>query len=230
MTEYLLFIDTEASALPKNWNLGYGVKGNWPYCVQVAWIIFTNTGQEIKRTNFYINNTDFTTSHSALKVHGITDEYRQANGIDRATALTHLTNDLSTYKPLIIGHFIDLDFNILGSDSYRTETENPLKQYAAFCTMKATTHRVQNPNNKFLRLGELYKQLFDKKLGDQHNALEDAKATAECFFELIRRGELKEETIQLQQRLLVEPKGMKTTGCLIPVLLILLLTFLTFII
>lgn len=226
---YLLFIDTEASALPIDWSLGYGVKGNWPYCVQVAWIVYTAGGDEVKRVNRYINNNDFKTSKSAFKVHGISDEFRHTRGIDRTTALTQLINDLNTYKPLIIGHFIELDFNILAADYHRQGIENPLKHYPTFCTMRATKHLVQNPQSKFLRLSQLYSLLLNKKLSDQHNAIEDAKATADCFFELVRRGELKEEKIALQQKILGEPSRSKRTGCFFPLLLILLLTFLIYV-
>jgi DNA polymerase-3 subunit epsilon len=111
-----------------------------------------------------------------------------------------LHQDLVKYQPLVLGHFMEFDRLMVGADFYRTEIENLVKKETTFCTMLASTHLVKNPTLKFFRLGELYETLFNKKLEDQHNALADAKATAACFFELFRRGEIDEDKISLQQQ------------------------------
>jgi len=51
-----------------------------------------------------------------------------------------------------------------------------------------------------MRLNELYSLLFGREMENQHNALADALATKECFFEQLRRGDITDETIQHQQR------------------------------
>src|SRR5438128_7128721 len=115
-----------------------------------------------------------------------------------------LADDFLKYKPLVIGHFMEFDMHMIGADFYRTGIENPIKKEATFCTMLATTAFVKNPALKFFRLGELYETLFNKPLENQHDALVDAKATAECFFELFKRGEIDDKTILLQQKQVVK--------------------------
>lgn len=233
MTDYLLFIDTEASGLPKDWEKPYSAKDNWPFCVQVSWVIYTAAGKEIKQENHFIQETNLKISKSALKVHGITEAYLQTNGEGRKEVMEMLAADVRKFKPLIVGHFIEFDCAMLGADFYRTGVENPIKREMTFCTMLATRHLVQNPSLKFFRLGELYQTLFHTTLNNQHNALVDAKATAECFFELKMRGEVSDETIALQQnevRAKSDAHALnaqeKQRGCVIPLIFIIFLTYL----
>ncbi|HEX8278475.1 MAG TPA: 3'-5' exonuclease [Segetibacter sp.] len=200
MNDYLLFLDTETSGLPKNWNLPYSAKNNWPFCLQVSWVIYTKDGQQLKRENHYIKDETVAIAQSATKIHGITRAFLNENGQDRKVVMELLHADLIKYHPLVLGHFMEFDRVMIGADFYRTEIENLVQKETTFCTMLASTHLIKNPTLKFLRLGQLYETLFDKKLENQHNALVDAEATAACFFELLRRGEIDENTIKLQQQ------------------------------
>lgn len=229
MSEYLLFLDTEASGLPKNWALPYSAQNNWPYCVQVSWIIYKKSGQKLKQESHYIIEPDVKIAKSATKIHGITLSFLEKNGQSRIEVMKMLADDVIKYQPLVIGHFMEFDFRMTAVDFYRTGIENPVKNEMTFCTMVATTHLVKNPVKKFLRLGELYKVLFGRTLKDQHNALVDANATAECFFELVKRGEITEQSIALQQkkeiRLHTENPG---AGCTVSMLLFISLILLIF--
>ncbi len=227
LTDYLLFIDTETSGLPKDWEKPYSAKDNWPFCVQIAWIIYTKEGKQLKQENHYINENDFKISASSIKIHGITHKFLGENGKSRKEVLKMLYDDVIKYQPLVIGHFMDFDYKMTGVDFYRTGIENPVKKEMTFCTMRAATFMIKNPSLKFFRLGDLYEALFHTKLYNQHNALVDAKATADCFFELIKRGEVTDETIASQQKATFEAElKEKPEGCMFPVLLIILLTFL----
>ncbi len=223
MKEYLLFVDTEASGLPKNWDLPYTEKDNWPYCVQVAWIIYTNKGQKVKQENHYIKDKDFEISKSSIEIHGITRDFLTANGDNRKEIFKCLADDIDRYDPLIIGHFMEFDGHMLSADFFRAGIDNPIKKEQTFCTMVGTSHLVQNPYLKYFRLGDLYAFLFNSTLKNQHNALVDATATAACFFELQKRGEVTDEKIALQQ----EKTAKKDTknnnsGCLIPLIVIII--------
>ncbi|MEJ7679932.1 MAG: exonuclease domain-containing protein [Segetibacter sp.] len=150
MTDYLLFLDIEASGLPKKWELPYSAKDNWPFCVQVCWIIYSKDGQEVKQENHYIKETDFKISKSSTKIHGIIQSYIEANGQSRTEVLKMLSDDVVKYQPLLIGHFMEFDFNMISVDFYRAGIENPVKKEMTFCTMLATTHLIKNPILKFL--------------------------------------------------------------------------------
>jgi len=229
VNDYLLFIDTEASGLPKNWNLPYNTPGNWPHCVQIAWVIFSRDGKKIKEENHYIKNDDFAIAESATKIHDITREFLNEKGEYRKDVLKLLSQDLNTYTPLVVGHFMQFDLHMLGADFFRESMEDPLKKEGAFCTMLGSTHLIKNPSVKFLRLEQLYKTLFNKTLENIHNAIVDAKATALCFFELMRRGEINEEIISRQQKdISKKNKTPEQVGCFTPMLVIILLTVLIY--
>jgi DNA polymerase-3 subunit epsilon len=224
--DYLLFIDTEASGLPKNWNLPYDMAGNWPNCVQISWLIYTKGGREVKVENHYIKDDDFEIADSATKIHGITRSFLNANGDCRKSVLQLLVNDVAEYHPLVVGHFLLFDFHMLSADFFRAGIENPLKRESTFCTMLGSRHLIKNPSVKFLRLGQLYETLFDKPLLNQHNAVVDASATALSFFEMVKRGEVNEEIIAQQQKEVLKKDTLPGKyGCL-PVLVIIFLTVL----
>jgi len=69
--------------------------------------------------------------------------------------------------------------------------------------------------------------LFQKTLENPHNAMVDAKATAMCFFELLKRKEINEEIIKQQQKEESKKEALPPrSGCYIPFLVIFFLTIL----
>jgi len=202
LREYLLFIDTEATGLPKKWNQPYSNSKNWPHILQLSWIIYNSSGKKIKSENHYIFENDFKISVEAHKIHGISNNVLKAKGKSRAFVLHVLAYDLHKYKPMLVGHFIELDLHLLNADFYRSGIESGLKNLPVFCTMLASTKYVKNYGVDHLRLGELYTILFDKKAEKMHNALYDAYATASSFFELLKRGDITPELIEQQQQII----------------------------
>lgn len=199
LREYLLFLDTETSGRPKDWTLPYDAEGNWPHIVQLAWAVYTRAGEEVKAESHYIKAEDYVISADSEKVHGIGQAFLDLHGKARPEVMELLRDDLLHFQPLVISHFAQLDFHMAGLGFYRTGIENPLPDLPSFCTMLVTKHYISYPDQKLLRLGELYQRLFNTPLADQHNALNDAKATAKCFFELWRKGDIDEKTIEKQQ-------------------------------
>ena len=229
MNDYLLFIDTEASGLPKNWTLPYDSPGNWPFCVQISWLIFTKKGQKIKEENHYIKDNDFSIDASATKVHGITRDLLDKKGEYRKDILQMLIEDFAIYNPLVVGHFMQFDLHMLGADYYRADLEDPFKNAATFCTMLGSTYLIKNPAVRFLRLEQLYEILFKKNLENFHDAIVDAGATAACFFEMMKRGEINDEIIRQQQKEFFEKKySSEKYGCLPMVSLIVLTVLILF--
>lgn len=190
--------------------------------MQVSWIVCSNDGSVIKRENHFIKDTDFAIAPSAIKVHGITHEFLQANGEKREDVLNLLAKDLTAYDPLVIGHFMELDARMIGADFYRVGMDNPLENIPSFCTMRATAHLVRNPALTYLGLFDLYHILFKEKLQNQHDALTDAAATAKCFFELLKRGEINESKIEEQVTYYRPPISIPPKGCSLFAIIILL--------
>lgn len=193
MNEFLLFIDTEASGLPKDWERPYSTPDNWPYAVQISWLIFDQEGIKIKEEDHYINDNDFNISPEAWRIHHLRQDFLGINGKSRKTVLDILRQDIEMYQPLLLGHFLTLDLHILGAESYRAGIPNPAANSPAYCTMLGTTHLQPNPQFRYLKLGQLYEMLFGKILENAHDAYYDAAATAACYFELRHKGMIKKE-------------------------------------
>lgn len=221
MTDYLLFIDTEATGLPRRWNAPYSTPGNWPCCIQVSWVIFYKDGQQVKIENHYINEEDCTISPASYRIHGIDHPFLREHGVKRKKALHRLVNDLRRYRPMVVGHFLRFDYHILSADFFRAGIANPLHDLPAFCTMAATRHLAIHHHTHHLRLGELYHKLFNLHLYNEHNALADASATAECFFELRKTINIAAEVQKQKNTGAVFGTPARRWGCSFPVLLLL---------
>lgn len=224
MRDYLLFLDTEASGLPKSWSQPYSNSDNWPFSVQISWSIFKNDGALVKTENHYIGDNDFEINPTANKIHGIDRAFLDQHGESRKEFMQKLAEDLQGYQPLVSGHFMEFDYHVVSADFHRSGIANPIANLPTFCTMLASRGFVRDPSVKYLRLGELYSTLFHKPLEDQHNAMVDAKATAECFFELLQRGEITDERIEKQKQESEEPaRKLKWLFFILIVILIILI-------
>ncbi len=200
MQDYFLVIDTETSGLPKKWNAPYHTKNNWPHVLQIAWLIFNREGKLVKKHNHYLKPGDFKIGKASTKIHHITLDFLSEKGEDRSTVFQNFTADISTYQPLIIAHFAELDFSMVGAEYHRLNLPNPLIKSNFFCTLKASAPYVKNPTFKFLKLNVFYKTLFKKRPENLHNALVDAELTAEIFFYLLQKGEVTEQIIEEQSK------------------------------
>ena len=212
MSDYLLFIDIEASGLPKRWDVPYSTEGAWPYAIQVAWVVFDKDGRQVKEEDLYVKDNSIAICDKARRIHRLTHEFLQLNGQSREDVLTRLQDDLQTYQPLLVGHFLELDFHVLNADYHRIGKENPMLNYPSLCTMLATKHLVRNPAKKYLRLEELYAILFNSSLANQHNALADALATAKCYFALAERGQIN-PTVDHRNDILTTQRRSENVGC-----------------
>lgn len=196
-----LFFDTETTGLPKNYKAPMKDIENWPRLVQLSFIVCYKKGENLfevlekQSFDFIIKPDGFEIPEEVSKIHGITHERAMAEGKD----LKEVMETFRTYinkADILIGHNIEFDKKIVGAEYYRMGLglpfENRLKEKKLFCTMLestkicglAGTHAGQN---KWPRLVELYKFLFDKEFEGQHNALNDVTATMECYFELEKK-------------------------------------------
>lgn len=197
--KYLLFVDTETSGIPQDWNQPYSVEGNWPYILQVAWIIYTHDGKEVKTENHYLRPDNYAITPESGSVHGLTMQFLRDNGQDRRDIMQRLQTDLQEYEPLVVAHFMQLDFHMMGVGFHRSGLTNPLPGLPTFCTMLFTERLLRPAGERYLRLADLYQRLFHESLHRQHDALVDAYATARCFFRLREQGAINDRTIAAQQ-------------------------------
>ncbi|WP_316825116.1 3'-5' exonuclease [Pedobacter miscanthi] len=190
MQEYFLVVDTETSGLPKNWSAPYTNEKNWPHILQIAWIIYDPQHREIKRENHFISSAGVKIDKEALKIHHITSEYLQFHGEDKEKVMLQFAEDIEQYKPLVIGHFIELDYHMINVELHRIGRENIFKNLVFFCTMKASSPYITNTVISHLKLDKFYTVLFNEIPENVHNALSDALNTAKIFFHLLETGKI----------------------------------------
>ncbi len=198
--DYILVIDTETSGLPKTWNRPYTDSENWPYIAQISWLVYQYRSQkEMTRHNFYVAPDGFELTTKSTEIHGLDINFLQEHGTPRATIMQQLKQDLEKYNPLIVSHFLQLDYHMMRLGFHRAGLPNVLTGKVGFCTMLITENFLRITEQRYLRLDQLYAYLFSEPMNSQHDALADALATAKCFFELSRKGDITNRSVKKQQ-------------------------------
>jgi DNA polymerase-3 subunit epsilon len=160
--------------------------------------VYTAAGELVKTEAAYLKPADYDITPAAGRVHGLTLAFLERHGQGRHAVMQRLLDDLRRYDPLVVGHFMELDFHMVGVTLHRAGLPNELVGRPLFCTMRLTEDFVRIPGRRFMRLPELYERLFGQPMLREHDALVDAQATADCYWELSRRGEISPDILRAQ--------------------------------
>ncbi|ATA76279.1 DNA polymerase III subunit alpha [Capnocytophaga canimorsus] len=190
---YLIF-DTETTGLPKRWDAPITDSDNWPRAVQIAWQLHDRHGKLIEHKDFLITPDDFNIPYDAEKVHGISTELAQQQGVSIQKVFEEFNEALkkSTY---VVGQNIGFDINIMGAEFHRYGVDSPLVNMPVLDTCTEITAELckipggRGGRYKLPTLTELHEFLFNVPFAEAHNATADVEATTRCFFELIRIGQ-----------------------------------------
>ena len=185
-----LIFDTETTGLPQRWDAPLDDFDNWPRLIQLAWQIHDDLGNLTEAKSFLIKPDGFIIPRGSEKVHGISTERATKEGHPINFVLDEFIKALEKSQT-IIGHNIEFDNSIVGSEILRRGELNPLPDKNAVDTKIVSTNYCALPggrggNYKWPTLQELYFKLFNESFDAAHNASADVQATARCFFELIR--------------------------------------------
>ena len=198
---YLIF-DTETTGLPKSWNAPITDIDNWPRCVQMAWQLHDEMGDLIEHNDFLIQPDGYNIPYDAERIHGISTELAQEQGISLDKSL-ELFNEALNKTKFIVGQNLNFDLNIMGCEFHRLGIESILSSLPILdtCTEK-TALMCQLPGGRYGKfklptLTELYNHLFGVGFGEAHNATADVEATTRCFLELIRLREFTKEQLDV---------------------------------
>lgn len=186
---YLIF-DTETTGTPKDYKAPVSDVDNWPRMVQIAWLQYDSSGEQIAERNYIIKPDGFTIPEDVVEIHGISTERAINEGVELKTALTDFTNAINETSCLV-AHNINFDEKIVGAEFLRADVDNKLFETPRICTMESSTDYCKLPGpygNKWPSLSELHVKLFNKDFEEAHNAAVDVKACADCFFELKKQG------------------------------------------
>ncbi|WP_461533872.1 DNA polymerase III subunit alpha [Sinomicrobium sp.] len=187
---YLIF-DTETTGLPKRWDAPITDTDNWPRCIQIAWQLHDEMGNLLEHGDHLVKPEGFNIPFDAERIHGISTELAEEEGITLRETLQKFNAALGKAK-FIVGQNVGFDINIMGCEFYREGIESPLSSMPVLdtCT-EVTAAFCQIPGGrggkfKLPTLTELHEKLFGVAFAEAHNATADVEATTRCFFELIR--------------------------------------------
>lgn len=183
-----LFFDTETTGLPKNWKAPVTNLDNWPRLVQLAYIEFDSAGNKINEGDFIIKPDGFTIPIDATRVHKISTEKANQEGLPIKPLLTEFAQ-LIEKAQYLVAHNMKFDEKILGAEFLRNGFNNHLDGKNKICTMEKTTNFCAINGQygyKWPKLSELHQKLFGSDFEEAHNAAADILATAKCFWELKR--------------------------------------------
>ncbi|MBA4276605.1 DNA polymerase III subunit alpha [Flavobacterium sp.] len=200
---YLIF-DTETTGLPKRWGAPISDTDNWPRCIQIAWQLHDEMGKVIEHQDYLVKPEGFNIPYDAERIHGISTELAQAEGISLTEVLEKFNLALSKAK-FIVGQNLGFDVNIMGCEFYRMGVESPMASMPILdtCT-EVTASLLKLPGGrggkfKLPTLTELHQYLFNQPFAEAHNATADVEATTRCFFELIRTEVFTKQELEVEQ-------------------------------
>ena len=198
---YLIF-DTETTGLPRNWSAPITDTKNWPRCVQIAWQLHDELGNLIEHQDYLVKPEGFNIPFDAERIHGISTELVQEQGISLQEVLEKFNSALSKTQ-FIVGQNLGFDINILGCEFHRMGIQSPMSSMPVLdtCT-EVTASLLKLPGGrggkfKWPTLTELHNYLFGTPFSEAHNATADVEATTRCFLELINRQVFTKEELDV---------------------------------
>lgn len=193
---YLIF-DTETNGLPRNFKAHYSDVDNWPRVVQLAWMLCDEEGAVLQAECSIIKPVGFVIPPNMI--HGISQDQAMEVGIKIRHILEAFMDTAFDMRDevTLVAHNIGFDLPIVSAELTRQSRRNfttALNAMPQCCTQSIGTDYCKFPNRnnypgyKWPRLSELHRFLFNEDFDGAHDAMNDVKATARCFFELKRRG------------------------------------------
>lgn len=186
-----LIFDTETTGLPQRYDAPLTDFDNWPRMIQLAWQLHNESGALIEARSYIVKPDGFVIPRGSEKVHGISTERAQSEGLPLSDVLSYFNAALGKAS-VISGHNIEFDNSIVGAEMLRMNQSTSLFEKTIVDTKETSTEYCALPGGrggkfKWPTLEELYFTLFNESFDAAHNAAADVQATARCFFELIRR-------------------------------------------
>lgn len=180
-----VYFDTETTGLP-DFNKRASDPSQ-PHLVQLAMVKIKDDCETLEQFNEIISPDGWEIPLEASKVHGITQEKAQAEGIPEKSAAQAFLQFIDGMD-LLVAHNLKFDKFLLRIALRRygllsDEQDEWWKALPTFCTMEATTPICRIPGNrvgafKWPRLQEAHKFAFGCEFLDAHDALADVLACA----------------------------------------------------
>jgi DNA polymerase III epsilon subunit-like protein len=211
----ILVFDTETTGLPQSKFISPSTLHQWPHIVQFSYVIYDTSLNDIIQSKDYIikHSESILIPEESSKIHGITNEISQKNGVLINDVLTEFFYFLRGVD-ILIGHNVEFDINMIKVELLRIINKNDLLQEQRLsqeqikfykyelhfltnfknisCTLKDSIKfcNIQSidkngkPYLKYPKLIELHEKLFNKTPINLHNSFNDILVTLRCFMKL----------------------------------------------
>jgi DNA polymerase III epsilon subunit-like protein len=199
--KYLVF-DLETTGLPVNRNAPPDDFNNWPYVIQLAWLLFDNEDKLIEHMDFYLKQK-VEIPIAATNIHGITTAMMLEKGKGPREIYSIFKKAIDNTEHIVC-HNIGFEIPVITCDFLRNDMQWDFPNKKMFCTMESGANfcKIQSykyGGYKWPTLSELYQKCFFpdnivKNISGIHNANTDAAMTAQCFFKLKELGVFYEES------------------------------------
>lgn len=154
--------------------------------LSICWII-THNDTVLEQTYYIVKPDDFEIGKESIRIHGITNEVAQTQGMPVEFVLNAFIEAMTKCKN-IVSHNIQFDTNIIQSELHRYRHEEAIQVFRSkhwICTMKKGKEYMGI--KKFPKLAELYKALYDEDITNAHDAQYDTLYCYKCFIKLFPR-------------------------------------------
>jgi len=187
----VIVFDVETTGLPTKWDPPVNETQWWPYVVQFSWMVY-NTEKHVieKLTDRIIKLPEgMEIPEESTKIHGITNEKMNKEGVTIKDVLDEFANDLSKVG-IAVAHNLKFDKSMLLVECNRNNKTIEFKR--EFCTMLygealcglTRVNKYGKTVSKYPKLIELHNRLFGYNPKNLHNSLYDTAVCIRCYVKL----------------------------------------------
>ena len=173
--------------------------------VSISWIISSNELNIIEKASYFIKPDGYIIPEQSIKIHGITNEKANEDGVPIKLVLDKLVSCLHLMK-VVVAHNVHFDVNVLKSECYRYgygDIAEILGKSIKYCTMDYGKNLLALSKNP--KLSELYEMLYDEPMLNAHDAEYDTYYCYKCF-EILRQTPLRDPNEIMEKKKLAKQK------------------------
>lgn len=178
----ILVVDTETTGLPSSWDYRRINCFDSARLIELGFILYDSNGNQVYKNSILIRPNGFTIENS--HIHGISHIEALETGKSIDEVLNEFEQILKTIEGIVC-HNITFDMNIIMSEAYRLKKHSLIELIESktkICTMEMGKKFMKFYKNP--KLVELYKFIFNKEFNQEHRALSDCEACADCYFSM----------------------------------------------
>lgn len=204
----ILVFDTETTGLPKRRNASTKCPEDFPYVVQLSFILYDVDKQQVDTIGDYIiklpDNVEI--EEGAVRVHGISKDRSQNEGIPMEVAYEQFAYAYDQ-ADLLVAHNLVFDRDLMIVEATRngynpcfnsnTEEYCTMMNTINLCRLERVSQRTGNVYYKYPKLSELHNNLFGYVPDGLHDSLSDILCCLRCYFKLTHDKDILYDNRQL---------------------------------